>query len=325
MPKLPSYHDLGLPSYLTDLFNLDNINDKFNQLIGGPIKDLLGLDPDSSWCSIGGGGINDLLQFNPAATSMPNFSSSCANQPLTLGNMLNKFFEAILPKNLTDSYAGMISSMNGLSNYYNRVVSGKDPLLNRATVRDSLNSATNGGRCDNVYNIDLNRVIGTQHVIDTYNQDKSDNDKIGYPIPTLLTSQKRQVYSIGRPSNIDIEIIPEMYQTLDYNKLPDSIKNLKDNKGLSLNDKKKITIPWEVNYKQIDTDLYGGIYELKCNKAYYTGHSNIDERANILLDYPSTDLPNFDKCTINSINTLKYSGKYNFDMLTGISSDTSII
>jgi len=81
------------------------------------------------------------------------------------------------------------------------------------------------------------------------------------------------VVNLSKPMDIKWALPETQYDGLDVSKLPPSILNAKGDNELSLNDKKKIVIPW-INK--------GNNYVLSCSDAYF--EDNINEKANILKD-----------------------------------------
>jgi hypothetical protein len=123
------------------------------------------------------------------------------------------------------------------------------------------------GRCDNSINIDT-KLLDKKSII-----------------PGEIRNSDGTVLNIAIPKNIEW-LIPESasYNNRDITKLPKSLLDKKDASGVSLNDRKSITIPW------VQT---GNEYRLSCGNAYFSNNPN--EKADILID--NDDLQT---CTFNN-------------------------
>lgn len=299
IPNMPGLDKINPFNYVSwNSFGYSMLKDRFDYLIGNPFRKSFGIDELGTGYdpSIGGGGITDILSYNPSTISMPEFSKSAKDEPLTLSNIPTKCMDYIAPGG-SSWFNGFNISYNQLKSTYNYIVHGKAMDLSNSKPRESLE---NIGRCDNVYNYDIDKCFKKR------NSSEFDNDTmINYdnnvPLNKRVSidlsepaSLKNHSISIGKPTDIEMELNPEKYFDLDYNKLPDSIKNLKDKDGLSLKDKTKITIPWvEQN----------GLYILSFNNAYYTKDKTkkpIDPP--ILIDKEKS----FDRCKKNSIIPTPY-------------------
>lgn len=122
------------------------------------------------------------------------------------------------------------------------------PIL---TSRSTLES----GRSDNVIMIDA-KLINNSEVL---------NDR------SIIIS--KTAINIAKPDDITWKMPENDYRNQDFSKVPDSLKNMKDENDISLNDKKSIIIPWMKKNNN---------YRLSCSDAYF--ENNIDEKANILID-----------------------------------------
>ncbi len=131
----------------------------------------------------------------------------------------------------------------------NNVVGNGDNIIRseRAVLRT--------GRCDNTLMIDTSLI----------------NDKT--ILPSQIQTSEGIVYNMAIPKHIKWLLPGTSYNNKDIKKLPSELLDKKDDKGISINDKKSITIPW---------NKVGNEYELSCSDAYFT--NNPSEKANVLID-----------------------------------------
>ena len=144
------------------------------------------------------------------------------------------------------------------------------------------------GRSDNVTMIDAS-VINNDKILDD----------------TDIIISKTSI-NIGKPEDLKWTMSEKDYKNKDFNKVPDSLKNLKDENNISLNDKKSIVIPWKKKNNK---------YKLSCSDAYF--ENNVDEKAKILIDNHDDKTCTFDitnKAT--SYNESKERYKYAQDLST---------
>jgi hypothetical protein len=123
--------------------------------------------------------------------------------------------------------------------------------FNRTTVRNTIES-----RCDNINNVNCSI----------------------FP-KSLLRSKKidpkNTVINISRPKDIEWTLNDREYDNLDLSKVPSSLMTMKDktNNDITLEDKKKIIIPWVIK---------DNFYVLSCEDAYFK--NNTKEKANLFVD-----------------------------------------
>lgn len=113
------------------------------------------------------------------------------------------------------------------------------------------------GRCDNIVSIDANLI---------------DNKKMLHN-KKMVFGQNNSVINIGRPSDIVWSLPDEIFAGKDVNKLPPSLLKIRQNNGISLEEKKEIVIPWRNE---------NNTYVLSCEDAYFK--NNPSEKAGILID-----------------------------------------
>lgn len=144
------------------------------------------------------------------------------------------------------------------------------------------------GRSDNVTMIDAS-IINNDNVLNE----------------TDIIISKTSI-NIGKPEDIKWKMPENDYRNKDFNKVPDSLKNLKDENNISLNDKKSIIIPWKKKNNK---------YKLSCSDAYF--ENNVDEKANILIDNQDDTTCTFDvNSKALSYNEPKERYKYAQDLST---------
>ena len=163
----------------------------------------------------------------------------------------------------TGAFSILLNPFNGIKNVavdlqtkvlnseVGRTVSGIFPPPVTRTSRDILSN----GRSDNITMIDAS-VINNDNVLNE----------------TDIIISKTSI-NIGKPEDIKWQMPENDYRNKDFNKLPDSLKNLKDENNISLNDKKSIIIPWKKKNNK---------YKLSCSDAYF--ENSVDEKAKILID-----------------------------------------
>jgi hypothetical protein len=297
-PSLNKYNPFG--DYGYSLFK-----DKFDYYIGNPLRKSLDMvNGDLSAYNndmIGGGGIADLLQYNPSMGKIPQFNG---DTEWTIFNFPWKFLDMILPKNI---FNNLMVNYKSLENRLTFVLTGKNKELEN--IKNDNRPLLEEGRADNIYNIDLdvalksNNSRGKLSIIDDYDSKILDNNKkISPDLIEPVNENKKMAFSIGKPKNIQFQLNPAKYMNLDYNNLPESIKNYKfDNDTLSLKDKLNITVPYiEVN----------GIYKLSFDAAYYTNDITKTPIKNSLSTNIFTDF-NYLKANVNEINLTNYDEKTN--------------
>lgn len=144
--------------------------------------------------------------------------------------------------------------LNGTRYSYNFTLSNlnlSDPDTTQTLDRkDEIN-----GRCDNILNVDV-KMFGDKSIL----KDRNIN-------------MANSVVMIGRPKDVEWEMSDNDFFNSDYNKLPPSLQNKKNQNNIALSDKKTIIIPW------ISKDNY---YTLSCDEAYFKNNPN--EKAKVLID-----------------------------------------
>lgn len=310
--KSPSIPSLGNYNPFGD-YGYGMFKDKFDYYIGNPLRkglniasgDLSGYGYDPL---IGGGGIADLLAFNPSMGKIPTFDK---NEDWTMLNFPWKALDLIIPKGL---FNDMMINYRSINNKMSKIFTGKDPVLLESINRPYYENTD--GRCDNIYNIDLDTALkssnsrGKLAIIENYDNNINDNNKKVFKDLEIPSSNNKQVFSIGKPKDITIELNPTKYINLDYNNLPDSIKNHKfDNDTLTLKDKLKITIP----YIEV-----AGVYKLSFNDAYYTNDKNKTpiRPSNNLTNIFTDDSVNYLRANVNEININENGNIYNQPLYT---------
>ena len=137
--------------------------------------------------------------------------------------------------------------------YYALYLVGKADTsdFNRTTARNTIES-----RCDNINNVNCSI----------------------FP-KSLLRSKKidpkNTVINISRPNDIEWTLNDSEYDNLDLSKVPPFLMTMKDktNNDMTLEDKKKIIIPWVIK---------DNFYVLSCEDAYFK--NNTKEKANLFVD-----------------------------------------
>lgn len=307
LPKMPK---MSGPKGMFGDFGYGMFKDKFEYLIGDHFRKAYGTNwfgymlSDYSYDpSIGGGGIADLLEFNPKIKAIPQFSYDIDNEPVTLFNLHWKVFNFVLPKTLLTNVSVSYNSFRSNMSY---IFGGEDPNLANARNNPPRPFYEIGadGRCDNIYNYDVNTcfkgvrtVDNIDQIITEYDNNNKkkieDSDKIYRELTSDILNLNKSVVSIGKPKDIVVNLTPENYYGIDYNKLTNKIKEYKkEGESLSLKDKTSITIPW-VPASEIDSTItVDDTYILNFEKAYYTKGTKDDLISNdatlILNNNPTT-------------------------------------
>lgn len=136
-------------------------------------------------------------------------------------------------------------------NNVNNVTGNKSDLVSNMVEREE----EKRGRCDNILNVDSNMFADHKLLKDR---------NIG---------NVQTVVNIGRPKDIEWDMPEVEYTSTDYKKLPPSLTSKKDEKNISLDDKRTIVIPWVTKNNS---------YVLSTDDAYFK--SNASEKANVFID-----------------------------------------
>jgi len=220
---------------------------------------------------------NNLLgnKYDKISSYRPKFPS--------ISNNNNGIFNILNPFDGIKSVATNLQTMISNSEVGRRVSSIFPPPVTR-TSRGILSN----GRSDNVTMIDAS-VINNDNVLNE----------------TDIIISKTSI-NIGKPEDIKWQMPENDYRNKDFNKVPDSLKNMKDENNISLNDKKSIIIPWKKKNNK---------YKLSCSDAYF--ENNVDEKANILIDNQDDTTCTFDvNSKALSYNEPKERYKYAQDLST---------
>ena len=196
------------------------------------------------------------VNHKPYFDQIKNYTFDFLSTPFeSIKNFFSYIFDAIINSPLVSDNIKHLRSINGT---FNSMVYGEDEYSYSPAIPET------SGRPDNIFYVDASLFSDVALL----------NKKKISGIDTSKT-----VINIAKPNDIEWNL-PVITGSDIYN-LPLSVRNKKNNYGISLLDKKNISIPW------IEKDNY---YELSCQDAYFKSNDqNINmklnnEKANILKD-----------------------------------------